>query len=136
MLSDAKRTFKEVVMLKTGTRGRVIAGAVAFMVALVSWPASALADSGEVKLTPEASKLPGGKVLETLTNGAAGLLLVVCLLALVVAAGIWAVSHHSGNPQHASRARSGVIVCIAAALLITAGPALINFASHLGSTVK
>lgn len=104
--------------------------------ALASPAAGAAAAEGTVTLKPQASKLPGGTALENLTNGAAGILLMVCLLGMVIGAGVWGISHHAGNPHHASRARAGVLVAIAAAVLITAAPALINFASGLGSSVK
>ena len=122
-------------MFRSSRWRRVLGSSTTCVLTAAVLPASALA-SGEVKLSPDPSKLPGGSALEKLVNGAAGMLLIVCLLGVVVGAGIWALSHHSGNPQHASRARSGVLVAVVCALLITAAPALINFASDLGNTVK
>ena len=55
---------------------------------------------------------------------------------LVACAVMMAVGHHSGNPQFASRGKSGLIWCLLAALLIGGSNLLINTFFHLGSTLS
>ncbi len=92
--------------------------------------------NGSVSLTPEPDKLPGSSALQSIINGTAGILLGLCLLAVIGGAGLWGIFHHSGNPHHASRARAAALAGVAGALVIAAGPALINWAVGLGSGVK
>jgi len=47
-----------------------------------------------------------------------------------------AIGHHSGNPQFASRGKSGLLWCLLAALLIGGANLLINTFFHLGSSLS
>ena len=53
----------------------------------------------KVTLRPDAGELPGGQVLQNLTNGIAGFALIFCLIGLVAGAGLWAVGSNSSNFQ-------------------------------------
>jgi len=90
---------------------------------------------GDVGLTPDPSKLPGGSALSQLTDGIGGWALVLSLVGLVVGAAAWALGSHSQNYQQSFVGRRAVLVSGLAALLIGAGPALINFFFHTGETV-
>jgi hypothetical protein len=91
---------------------------------------------GAVELDPDPSKFPGGGVLQSLTNGVAGLALIICLLGLVVGASMWALGSNSNNFQQTVNGKRAVVVSGVAALLIGAAPALINFFFGAGTGVQ
>ncbi|ACU53171.1 conserved hypothetical protein [Acidimicrobium ferrooxidans DSM 10331] len=86
----------------------------------------------DVSLAPDPSALPGGSVLQTLINGLAGWALLASLAGLVIGAAVWALGAHSQNYQQAYLGRRAVLVAGAAALLVGAAPAIVNFFFHLG----
>lgn len=90
----------------------------------------------QVSGNPDPTQLPGGQVLQQLTNGIMGWGLVLALIALVVSAVTWALGSNSNNFQYAVAGRRGVVVAGLAALLIGAAPAIINFFFDTGTTVR
>jgi len=80
-----------------------------------------------VTLDPSASALPGTSVLQGLINGIAFWGLLAALAGIVIGAATWALGTHSNNYQHTSSGRKAVLVSGAAALLIGAAPAVLNF---------
>ncbi len=85
---------------------------------------------------PDPTALPGSNVLQQLVNGVEAWALAVALLGAFVGAGLWAVASHTNSHHYAARGRMAALVSAAAALVIGAGPGLINFFQHLGSTAK
>jgi Mn2+/Fe2+ NRAMP family transporter len=85
---------------------------------------------------PNPGGLPGSNVLQQLVNGAEAWALAIALLGAFVGAAMWAVASHSHNPHYASRGRMAALVSGASALVIGAGPGLVNFFQHLGTTAK
>ena len=85
---------------------------------------------------PTMTGLPGSNVLQQLVNGAEGWALAIALLGAFVGAGMWAVASHTHNHHYAARGRMAALVSGAAALVIGAGPGLVNFFQHLGSTAR
>jgi len=83
---------------------------------------------------PNMTGLPGSNVLQQLVNGAEAWALAIALLGSFVGAGIWAVASHTHNHQYAARGRMAALISGAAAMVIGAGPGLVNFFQHLGST--
>ncbi len=94
-----------------------------------------LAASTTLTLTPSDSALPGSNVIQTLTNGIGWWGLVLCLVGLVVGAATWAIGSHTNNYQHTTNGRRAVLVSGAAALVIGAAPALLNFLFNQGTSV-
>jgi hypothetical protein len=90
----------------------------------------------DVTLNPNPSNLPGGSVLQSLTNGVAGWALVLALAGLLVGAAAWALGAHSQNYHQSVTGRRAVLVSGIAALLIGAAPALVNFFFHAGQKVR
>ena len=86
-------------------------------------------------LTPDPGNLPGGAVLQHLTNGLGGWALIGALVALVIGAAAWALGSHAQNYQQSLTGRKTVLVAGLAALLIGAAPAIINFFFHAGQGV-
>jgi len=89
-----------------------------------------------VQAHPVLTNLPGSNVLQQLVNGAQAWSLAVALLGTFIGAGLWAVASHSHNHHFAARGRMAALVSAAAALIVGAGPGLINFFEHLGTTAK
>ena len=89
----------------------------------------------KVDLNPDPDSLPGGEVLQTLTNGIAGFALIFCLIGLVVSAGLWALGSNSNNYQQTYIGKRGFAVCALGALLIGAAAAIINFFYGAGQSV-
>ncbi len=85
---------------------------------------------------PNPGGLPGSNVLQQLVNGAEAWALAIALLGAFVGAAMWALASHSHNPHYASRGRMAAVVSGASALVIGAGPGLVNFFQHLGTTAK
>ena len=91
--------------------------------------------ASSVTLDPDPSNLPGGDVLQRLTNGLGGWALVLALVGLLVGAAAWALGAHAQNYHQAFNGRRTVLVSGLAALLIGAAPAIINFFFHTGQGV-
>jgi type IV secretory pathway VirB2 component (pilin) len=89
-----------------------------------------------VEARPDPSQLPGGEVLQNLTDGVMGWALILALVALVVSAVAWALGSNSNNYQYSVAGRRGVVISGLAALLIGAAPAIINFFFSTGTSVN
>jgi MFS family permease len=89
----------------------------------------------DVTLNPSPGDLPGGAVLQKLTNGLGGWALIATLVGLVVGAGLWALGAHAQNYQQSFVGRRTVLVSGVAALVVGAAPALVNFFFHAGQSV-
>jgi hypothetical protein len=85
-----------------------------------------------VSATPDPHGLPGQDKLQKLLDGLYSWSLILCLGALVVAALAWAWGSHSHHHQAAVYGRKGLLVAAAAALLIGASPAVVDFFYELG----
>jgi hypothetical protein len=88
-----------------------------------------------VSLTPDTGSLPGGAALQSLMNGVGGWALALSLVALVIGAAAWALGSHSQNYQQTFVGRRAVMISALAALLIGAGPAIVNFFYGVGQGV-
>jgi hypothetical protein len=86
----------------------------------------------DVALSPNPSALPGGQVIQRIADGIGGWALLLSLIGLVIGAATWAIGAHSQNYQQSYLGRRAVLVSGAAALVIGAAPAIINFFFHLG----
>lgn len=85
---------------------------------------------------PDPSGLPGSNILQQLVNGAEAWALAIALLGAFVGAALWAVASHTNSHHYAAKGRMAAFVSAAAALVIGAGPGLVNFFQHLGSTAR
>ena len=98
--------------------------------------AAATSTTTQVTATPDPSGLPGSNVLQQLVNGAEAWALAVALIGAFVGAALWAVASHGHNSHYAARGRMAAVISGASALVIGAGPGLVNFFQHLGTTAK
>jgi Family of unknown function (DUF6112) len=94
-----------------------------------------VAGLADVQMTPDINALPGGQVLQNLINGLGGWALALALVGLVVGAAAWALGSHGQNYHQTYVGRRAVLVSGLAALLIGAGPAIVNFFFHAGTGV-
>jgi Family of unknown function (DUF6112) len=85
---------------------------------------------------PNPTGLPGSNVLQQLVNGAEAWALAIALLGAFVGAGLWAIASHAHNPHYAARGRMAALISGAAALVIGAGPGLVNFFERLGTSAR
>jgi len=90
----------------------------------------------DVTLNPDPNGLPGGTVLQQLTNGLGFWALILALVGLLIGAAAWALGAHSHNYQQSMVGRRAVLVSGLAALLIGAAPALVNFFFNAGTKVR
>ncbi|MBU6514329.1 MAG: hypothetical protein KGL23_01070 [Acidobacteriota bacterium] len=88
-----------------------------------------------VGLSPSVTDLPGGPVLQQLANGLAAWALIGSLIALLLGAAMWAIGSHTQNMHQSAAGRRAVVTSLAAAILIGAAPALINFFFSAGLKV-
>ncbi len=89
----------------------------------------------QVSMNPDTAQLPGGQVLQDLTNGVGGWAIVLSLVALMISAVVWALGSNSQNYQYTVAGKRGVVVSGLAALLVGAAPAIINFFFNAGRGV-
>ena len=97
---------------------------------------SAASSGTGIQLDPsQANDLPGATVLESLASGVGHWALLASIVGIFAGGVIWAFGHFSHNYQQSYNGRKGVIVSGVAALLIGAGPGIINFFYGQGQNV-
>lgn len=73
-------------------------------------------------------KVKLGELIETIRTYS----IIACVIAIIIAAVLWAWGSQSQNAAQATQGKKGVIVAIAAAALIFAAEALINWGIEFG----
>jgi hypothetical protein len=120
----------EVAMPPLARARRRAASAVgALLITALALPPLAWAD---VTANPDPSGLPGSSKLQKLLDGLYSWALILALGALVISALVWALGSHSQNYGAAHAGKRGVVVAALAALLIGAGPTIVNFFYRAG----
>ena len=89
-----------------------------------------------VNVTPNTTAIPGLSTLSTLVGSLMAFGLVLSLAGFVGCAIVMAIGHHSANPQWSTKGKMGLLVCLAAALLIGGSDLLINTFYNLGTTLS
>ena len=90
----------------------------------------------DVSATPDPTGLPGSSILQQIVNGTEAWALSIALLGTFIGAAVWAIASHGQSHHYAARGRMAALVSAAAALVIGAGPGLVNFFEKLGTTAK
>lgn len=88
-----------------------------------------------INIGPNPNGLPGGQLLNSLVGGLEYFGVILALAGLVISAIVWAVSGHSANPSGQARGRTGVLVSLAAAVVIGGGSLLITWATGIGAAI-
>ena len=89
----------------------------------------------DINIKPNADGLPGIPELEDLVGAIMTVGLVLSVLAVIIAAIVWAFGANSSNPHMASRGKTGVLVGLGAALICGASVSAVNFFWNIGQTV-
>ncbi|MDQ4112919.1 MAG: DUF6112 family protein [Actinomycetota bacterium] len=88
-----------------------------------------------VNVTPNTNSLPGIAQLREIVDAVMTVALILSVLALLIAAIVWALGANSSNPHLAGRGKFGVLVALGAAILTGAAVTLINFFWNVGQSV-
>ena len=86
-------------------------------------------------ITPNSTGIPGLSTLQAIAGGLLTAGLIACVAGIVIAAICWALGSHNGNSRLAMSGRSGVLVGVAAALVVGGADALVTFFSNTGATL-
>lgn len=103
--------------------------------ALIVEQASTLVAASVVPpVAPNMDALPGGKAVQTIINGGAGLAIAACTLAFIYGAGQAALGSNQGNSYMTADGRKKMMYAPLFAALIIATPTIIKWAVDLGKT--
>jgi Family of unknown function (DUF6112) len=86
-------------------------------------------------ISPNTTGLPGISSLQQMVGALLTVGLIACLAGMVLAAIFWAVGHHSANPSIAARGKAGVLVAVAASILVGGANVLVDFFVHAGGAL-
>jgi hypothetical protein len=95
---------------------------------------SATAAAG-IDISPNTDGLPGIEALRTIVGAIMTVGLILAVLALIIAAIVWAMGANSSNPHLAGRGKIGVLVALGAAIICGASVALVNFFWNVGQSI-
>ncbi|WP_423464210.1 DUF6112 family protein [Promicromonospora sp. MS192] len=87
---------------------------------------------GDIDIRPNTSGLPGIPQLKEIVGAIMSIGLILAVVALIIAAIVWAFGANSSNPHLAGRGKTGILVAAAAGVLCGAAVALVNFGWDLG----
>lgn len=90
----------------------------------------------DINIGPNSNGLPGIRELEKIVGASMTVGLVLAVLALIIAAIVWALGANSSNPHLAGRGKLGVLVALGAAIVCGASVTLVNFFWHVGQQVN
>lgn len=88
-----------------------------------------------VSINPNTNGLPGIAQLREIVGAMMTIGLILSVLALIIAAIIWALGSNSSNPHLAGRGKTGVLIALGAAIVTGASVTLVNFFWHVGQRV-
>ncbi|TAM70850.1 MAG: hypothetical protein EPN48_05425 [Microbacteriaceae bacterium] len=88
-----------------------------------------------VAVYPDFGGIGGRGTLTGIVGALLTIVLIVAVLMLIVCAITWATCASHGNPIAASKARTGMWVCVGGAVLAGAGTTWLNFLLGLGSSI-
>lgn len=84
-----------------------------------------------------ASKAAPGKVqLAKLISDIRTWSIIACVIAIIIAAVLWAWGSQSQNAAQATQGKKGILIAVAAAAVIFAAEALVNWGIGLGSGIE
>ena len=98
-------------------------------------PLSALLLPLDITISPNSNGLPGVGELKQIVGASMTIGLILAVLALIIAAIVWALGSNSSNPHLAGRGKLGVLVALGAAIACGASVTLVNFFWNVGQRV-
>ncbi|GAA4706603.1 hypothetical protein APR04_001725 [Promicromonospora umidemergens] len=93
------------------------------------------ARAGEISITPNDDGLPGIAQLKEIVGAIMSIGLILAVVALIIAAIVWAFGANSSNPSLAGRGKTGILVAAVAGVVCGASVALVNFGWNLGQEI-
>lgn len=91
--------------------------------------------NNETKTTGDAP-VPGREKLLELIGTIRAWSIIACVIAIIIAAILWAWGAQSQNAAQATQGKKGILVAVAAAAIIFAAQALVNWGSTLGEGIS
>lgn len=88
-----------------------------------------------INISPNTNGLPGIAQLREIVGAMMTIGLILAVLALIVAAIVWALGANSSNPHLAGRGKFGVLVALGAAIVTGASVTLVEFFWNVGQKV-
>ncbi|MFD4323582.1 DUF6112 family protein [Nocardioides sp. NPDC058538] len=88
-----------------------------------------------VSINPNTNGLPGIAQLREVVGAMMTVGLILSVLALIIAAILWALGSNSSNPHLAGRGKTGVLIALGAAIVTGASVTLVNFFWNVGQQV-
>lgn len=92
--------------------------------------------SAPADIQPNTTGLPGIAALEKIVGAMLTIGLVAAVAGIAISAIMWAVGSHSSNPHVSGRGKTGVLISVAAAMMIGAANTLVAFFSSAGAAVR
>ena len=89
----------------------------------------------DISISPNSNGLPGIDELRKIVGASMTIGLILAVLALIIAAIVWALGSNSSNPHLAGRGKLGVLVALGAAIACGASVTLVNFFWNVGQRV-
>lgn len=89
----------------------------------------------DISISPNSNGLPGIGELQKIVGASMTVGLILAVLALIIAAIVWALGSNSSNPHLAGRGKLGVLVALGAAIACGASVTLVNFFWNVGQRV-
>lgn len=89
-----------------------------------------------IDIQPNTSGLPGIDALSEIVGALLTFGLVASVAGVALSAITWAIGSNSSNPHLAGRGKTGVIVAVAAAMLIGAANTLVTFFTNAGASIR
>ncbi|MEV0949082.1 DUF6112 family protein [Promicromonospora sp. NPDC050249] len=90
---------------------------------------------GNIDIRPNTDGLPGIPQLREIVGAIMSIGLILAVVALIIAAIVWAFGANSSNPHLAGRGKTGILVAAAAGVVCGAAVALVNFGWDLGQQI-
>jgi hypothetical protein len=126
-----------MMMRLQGLKRRSVAAIVGLTAPLITaapaFAAGGGGGAGGVNITPNSSGLPGISQGETIVGALLTFGVIAAVAGLIMGAMVWAVGHHSSNPQTVSRGKTGVMAGVVAAILCGGAMAIVNFFFNIGA---
>ncbi|WP_185996619.1 DUF6112 family protein [Nocardioides campestrisoli] len=98
-------------------------------------PSAAAVLPVSINISPNSNGLPGIQQLRSIVGASMTIGLILAVLALIIAAVVWALGANSSNPHLAGRGKLGVLVALGAAIVCGASVTLVNFFWNVGQQV-
>ncbi len=126
-----------MMMRLQGLKRRSVAAIVGLTAPLITaapaFAAGGGGGAGGVNITPNSSGLPGISQGETIVGALLTFGVIAAVAGVIMGARLWAVGHHSSNPQTVSRGKTGVMAGVVAAILCGGAMAIVNFFFNIGA---